>query len=258
MATAKGTAKSASLLKSLHKPGNPIVFANVYDALTARTVGGLPNCKALATASYAVALVADTKDDDMTFEQNLAAAKSIAKVARDLGKPFTLDAQDCYGDRLEEFIRALVREGVAGVNLEDCDKESGKMHSVETAVSRVAKALEVAKAEGVDDFVVNARCDTLIHGGELDEVIERGKKYLDAGATTVFVWGGSIRGGISKEEVVKLVKAFDGRLNVSLKMEGGLSVQELKDIGVARISVGPAIQFKAMDTFKQVAGGLLA
>jgi 2-methylisocitrate lyase-like PEP mutase family enzyme len=47
-----------------------------------------------------------------------------------------------------------------------------------------------------------------------------------------------------------VVKAFDGRLNVSLKMvEGNLTAKELAKVGVSRISVGPAIQFMAMDAF---------
>lgn len=38
------------------------------------------------------------------------------------------DIQDAYGPRLEEAIGALVDLGVADVNLEDCDKETQKMH----------------------------------------------------------------------------------------------------------------------------------
>jgi 2-methylisocitrate lyase-like PEP mutase family enzyme len=56
-------------------------------------------------------------------------------------------------------------------------------------------------------------------------------------------------------------KAFDGRLNVSLKMtegKGDLTVKELAEIGVARISVGPAIQFMAMEAYKTHAEKLLA
>jgi len=130
------------------------------------------------------------------------------------------------------------------------------MYPVEEATSRVQRALKAATDSGVPDFVVNARCDALIRGGTLDEVIERGKKYLEAGATTVFVWGGSKR-GVSGAEVKRLVKEFDGRLNVSLKWTGGLTVAELAEIGVARISVGPAIQFFAIAEFAKKAEELL-
>jgi 2-methylisocitrate lyase-like PEP mutase family enzyme len=184
----------AQTLKSLHTPGRPVVFANVYDILSARAVAALPSCKALATASYAVARANGVEDDDMTLEINLNAARQIGKVAKEFGKPLTLDIQDAYGNRLEEAIKIAIDAGVVGVNLEDCDKDSQKMHSKSTAVSRIKRTLSTAQQQGVPDFVVNARCDALIHGGELQEVIERGKAYLEAGATTVFVWGGSQRG----------------------------------------------------------------
>jgi 2-methylisocitrate lyase-like PEP mutase family enzyme len=52
---------------------------------------------------------------------------------------------------------------------------------------------------------------------------------------------------------------FGGKLNVSLKMgTDGLSIKELSDIGVARISVGPALQFVAMTAFQSEAEKLFA
>ena len=195
----------AVTLKALHKPGQPLVLANVYDILSARAVVALPSCKALATASYAVARAQGTEDDAMTLETNLAAVRGIASVAQEFNKPLTVDIQDAYGSRLEEAIGALVDLGVAGVNLEDCDKETQIMYSQAAAVSRIKRALSTARHHGMPDFVVNARCDTLIHGGKLSEVIQRGKAYLAAGATTVFVWGGSQR-GVSSAEVSEMVR----------------------------------------------------
>jgi 2-methylisocitrate lyase-like PEP mutase family enzyme len=87
-------------------------------------------------------------------------------------------------------------------------------------------------------------------------VITRGKRYLAAGATTVFVWGGGR--GVSRAEVEQLVKEFDGRLNVSLKMTpDGLTVKQLAEIGVARISVGPSLQSIALKAFGDEAENLL-
>ena len=249
--------KLAIVLRNLHVPGKPLVLANVYDILSAQAVAGLPACKALATASYAVARAWGTEDDDMTLEENLNAVQGIGKVAAQFHKPLTVDIQDAYGNKLEEGITGLIDRGAVGVNLEDCDKDTQRMYSPEEAADRIKRVLEAAKGAGVPDFVVNARCDTLIHGGEVEEVISRGEKYLKAGATTVFVWGGSKR-GVSRAEVVRLVEKFNGRLNVALRMSGeSLTVPELAKIGVARISVGPQIQFMAMDHFSQEADKLL-
>ncbi|KIX01844.1 uncharacterized protein Z518_09571 [Rhinocladiella mackenziei CBS 650.93] len=247
---------AALTLRSLHRPGRPLVLANVYDILSASAVASLPSAHVLATTSSAVARAAGTEDDNMTLEQNIAAVRGIGKVAAQHGKPLTVDLQDAYGDRLEEAIKSVIDAGAVGINLEDCDNESQKMYPVDVAVSRVTRALKTAREMGVPDLVVNARCDTLIHGGAMDEVIDRGKKYLDAGATTVFVWGGRKR-GVSRAEVERMVQEFQGRLNVSLKWSEGLTVKELAEIGVARISVGPAIQLFAMDEYQRKAKELL-
>ena len=249
---------AASRLKALHKPGDPVVLANVYDALTAETVAALPSCSAIATASYAVARAAGLEDDDLTFEINLAAAQVIGKVAAKHNKPLTVDLQDGYGDRLKEATAKMIDAGAVGFNLEDWDRGRNGFFGVDEAVSRIKTVLETAESKGVPDFAVNARCDILVHGGELEEVIARGKKYLDAGATSVFVWGGRKR-GVRTEEVEKMVQAFDGRLNVSLKLgaPGALNVKELAQIGVSRISIGPALQLKAMETYEKEAKALL-
>ncbi len=249
--------KVAQTLKALHKPGHPLVLANVYDLLSARALAPLPAAKALATASWGVAKANGLDDDDLDLETNLATAKRVALVARENNKPLTVDFQDGYGDKLEEGIARLIEAGVAGINLEDCDKEKHQMYTPEEATTRVKRAVDAAATAGVPDFVINARCDTLVNGGGLQEVILRGKQYLAACATTVFVWGGSR--GVSKTEVQKLVEEFGGRLNVLLKFSpDGLTTKELAEIGVARISIGPTLQLKAMAAFKQEAEKILS
>ncbi|RFU25764.1 hypothetical protein B7463_g10577, partial [Scytalidium lignicola] len=251
MATLNILAKS---FRALHKPGSPVVLANVYDAASAKAVASLPQAKAIATASYAIAQAAGLEDDDLTKDVNISAVRAIMSVTKESKKPVTVDLQDGYGDQIEEAISELIHLGVVGINLEDYDKEKKTTYTQAEAVNRIKRALAVAQARGVPDFVINARCDILVHGGELSEVITRGQAYLAAGATTVFVWGGSDRGGISRDEVAQLVKAFDGRLNVWMKRSSdSLTLKELAKIGVARISVGPTLQFIAMAHLKQAA-----
>lgn len=246
----------AQTLKSLHKPGQPFVVANVYDILSARAVASLPSSKALGTASYSVASANSLADDDLELETNLSTIKGIASVAKEFNKPLTVDIQDGYGDRLEEAIAALIDLGVVGVNLEDCDKVKKRLYSPEAAAERVRRALATAKNKGVPDFVVNARCDVLVQGGAFEEVLVRGKQYIAAGATTVFVWGG--KRGVSRQEVQTMVKEFDGRLNVMMLLgPNGLGVPQLRELGVARISVGPQIQIKAMEAFAREADKIL-
>lgn len=160
----------ATGLRALHVPGRPLVLENVYDVLSAAAVAPISQCSALATASCAVARAGGTEDDDIALEQNLGAVRLIGLVATKYKKPLTVDLQDGYGDRLAEAIKGVIEAGVVGINLEDCDNQTQKMHPIDVAVKRVKTALQTAKELGVTNFVVNARCDTLIHEGDLGEV----------------------------------------------------------------------------------------
>ncbi|KAM0262790.1 hypothetical protein ACHAQJ_001584 [Trichoderma viride] len=246
----------AKSFKALHIPHRPLVFANIYDAVSARAVASLPGAKALATASYAVAEAAGLKDDTLTRAANVTSARNIASAVKEFGKPLSVDFQDGYGDELEQGITELIQAGVVGVNLEDYNGSTKKLYSASVAADRIKRVLSTATALGVPDFVVNARCDTLVQGGGFEEVIERGHAYLAAGATTVFVWGASR--GVSRAEVVELVKEFDGRLNVLLNLSGGLTTKELAAIGVSRISIGPTLQIGAMAKLQKDAEAILA
>lgn len=184
------TNAEAQSFKSLHVPGRPLLLANIHDPSSARTVAALPSCKALATASYSVALSNKTDDDNLDLETQLTAVRDIAVIARQTGKPLTVDLQDGYGERLEEAVRGMIALGVVGINLEDSDQKTHAILDEVVAVQRIKRALAAAAGVGVPDFVVNARSDSLFRGHPLDEAIRRGKLYLEAGATTVFVVNG--------------------------------------------------------------------
>jgi len=229
----------------------------VYDAATASIIASLPSAKAVATASFAIAATEGVYDDDMTKDQNLAAIKKIAAVVVPKNLPLTADLQDGYDD-IQDTVRKVIALGVVGCNLEDVDSKARKLRTLEDAVNRIRLAVEAAREAGVPEFAINARTDVLGHGGSVEDAIERGKAFLDAGANTVFVWGGPSGRGVSRKEVECLVDALDGRLNVILKMgEGFLTVKELREIGVARISVGPGLYLIAMNAYKDAAEALL-
>ncbi|PWN86820.1 Phosphoenolpyruvate/pyruvate domain-containing protein [Acaromyces ingoldii] len=213
--------------------------------------GAQRTIQAFATASYGVALTANTTDDDLTWKDNRRLSTEIGKAVFASTKadpiPFSVDIQEGYGDELESVIESVIVDaGAVGVNLEDAIRatasEPSKLMETSEAVERIKRTKAKAKELGVPDFVINARTDALIVGSTVDEAIKRGKLYLEAGATVVFVWGGSQR-GVSTDEVKRLAKELDGRLNLSLK-PGGLTLGELSDIGIARASLGPQLLFK--------------
>ena len=149
----------------------------------------------------------------------------------------------------------MIEAGVVGINLEDYDRERDGFFEADKAVERMQTVLKTAKNMGLPNFVVNARCDVLVQGGKLDAVLVRGKRYLEAGAASVLVWGGSGR-GVSRDEIAKMVEAFEGRLNVNIRLSGdtmAVAIEEAAQLGVSRLSIGPQIQFSAMKTLRSTA-----
>ncbi|KAJ5769705.1 hypothetical protein N7520_004264 [Penicillium odoratum] len=241
----------ARILRSLHCPGTPVIFANVFDAPTAEIVAQNPATKALATASFAIAAVRGLDDDDLDLETNIEALKHIIPVALEHGKPITVDIQDGYGDDLESVVTRIIELGASGCNIEDRDNSTGGLLSKEIATERIQRVCHAASVAGVPSFVVNARTDAILLNNDIDDAINRGRSYLHEGATTALVWGGLQR-GLARGEVERISTAFDGRLNVIARLNtGGLSIRELAEIGVARISVGPALWRHAMSSFRE-------
>jgi 2-methylisocitrate lyase-like PEP mutase family enzyme len=256
------TNAKAQNFKALHVPGQPLILVNVHDAVSARIVASLPECKALATASFSVALSNNTSDANLDLETQIVAVKAIAAVAQEANKPLTVDLQDGYGDRLEEAVKKLIEIGVVGINLEDCDQKTDVMFSETIAIQRIKRVLAVAAEAGVPDFVVNARSDTFLRGGTLDEAIRRGKLYLEAGATTIYVLGGG-PGGLTSELVKKTVDGLGGRVNFGLRLPKGedakpLTSTQLAELGVARISIGPQLYFACVEAIKKTANTVFA
>ncbi|GAB1197486.1 hypothetical protein APSETT444_006780 [Aspergillus pseudonomiae] len=237
--------------RNLHTPGHPILLTNVYDAATASLIANHPSTKAIATASYAIAASQGIPDEALTLPRNLAAVRSIAAILKPntlpekkdstentTKLPLTVDVQDGYAD-VAETIREIISVGAVGCNIEDLDGATGQLRPLSEAVARIELAVRTAAELGVPDFVVNARTDVLGDNpggkpGSIEDAIERGRAFLKAGACT-------------------------GRLNVKLVLRDGfLTVPEVKELGVARISLGPELYRAAMSGFMQKADAVLA
>ena len=246
----KAQNEKAKHFRQLCKPGNPIVLTNVWDAATAAIVASHPSTRAMATASYAIAATNGVEDNDLTVEDNMNSIRRVSAVAEAKGLPLTADLQDGYDD-VEQTITTAIAAGVIGCNLEDVNDGTGELRDVNDAVSRIKTVMAAATAAGVPDFCVNARTDVLAYNGTINDAIARGKAYLEAGAVTVFVWGGAGGRGVSRDEVAQLVAGLGGMVNVKMNLRPGyLNARELAEIGVARISIGPELHHKAMAGFR--------
>lgn len=122
-------------------------------------------------------------------------------------------------------------------------------------VERLRAARSAADAVDADLFI-NARTDVYLAEfgapeSRLDEALRRGEAYLAAGADCVFV-----PGVIDAETIATLARELGGPLNV-MAGPGAPPIPELAALGVARVSVGPAIGVAVLDTVKRATAELL-
>ena len=232
-----------------HTDPELLVLVNVWDVASARAVAAAPGCRALATASAAVAAAFGYPDhEQIPIELML---DQLARIAAAVDLPVTADLEAGYGDPAGTVRRALAA-GAVGANLED------RMRPRDEAVAAVEAAVEAAADLGIP-FVLNARTDTYLLAGDrppdavLADTVDRGRAFLGAGADCVFV-----PGRLSAEVIAALVDGFGrGRLSV-LGVAGLPSATELQALGVARVSYGPYPQRRLLADLTGLAGRLHA
>jgi 2-methylisocitrate lyase-like PEP mutase family enzyme len=118
--------------------------------------------------------------------------ENAAAIAQSVTVPVIADADTGFGNQLnmQRTVREFERAGVAAIHIEDqvfpkrCGHFSDKtLIPIEEASQKIRAAVD---ARCDPDFMVIARCDALTVGG-MDEVVRRGKAYLEAGADMLFV-----------------------------------------------------------------------
>src|SRR6266852_1452620 len=218
-------AADAEKLRKLHVPGDPLVLANAWDPTSARVVESA-GMRAIATASNALAPVNGYEDHghlppDVAFG-------ALRRVADAVMLPVTADLEDGYGLSSEEFVDRLADAGACGANLEDTDHRVGTLVDADRHAERIASIKAAARAHGFD-AVINARVDVHVHKGNLQDGLERARRYFDAGADCVypiFLWDVS---AIREYVALGPTKSLYGPDRIALG--------ELATLGVARISV---------------------
>lgn len=230
----------ATRLLDLHRAPELLTVVNVWDAISAQVVSDIEGTRALATASHSIAASRGYEDGE-----NIPVAEMLEEIRRIVAVtelPVSADLEGGYGDPAET-VRRAIGVGVVGANLED------QMRPFDEAVARVAAVMAAAQAEGVADFVLNARTDAFVKGVDnpLEEAVKRGKAFLDAGAPVVFV-----PGRLDEEQVVTLVDAFGPQRLTLIGIPGVPPLARLEELGVARVSYGPMSQNVALTALAEL------
>ena len=239
------------LLRSLHRPGAPLLLPNVWDVATARAVvaAGFP---VVATTSGGVAATLGYADHEgAPGDEMLAAA---ARIARGVDVPVTVDAEAGYGMEPAELVAALRSVGAAGCNLEDSDYSAGSLRDPDQHAEWLGAVRQAASADGYP-LVINARIDVFLGPflagagpGTQEELVpdalRRAHAYLDAGVDCVFpitLW--------ENDALRRFTSEVRGPVNV-VRLPQAPSLAELAELGVARVSWGILLHGDAIRRFE--------
>jgi 2-methylisocitrate lyase-like PEP mutase family enzyme len=245
------------LLRSLHRPGDPLLLPNAWDVATARAVvaAGFP---VVATTSGGVAGALGYEDHEgAPGDEMLAAA---ARIARGVEVPVTVDAEAGYGMEPAELVAALRSAGAAGCNLEDSDYTAGRLRDPDQHAEWLKAVRQAASDDGYG-LVINARIDVFLRpflsgagpGTQeelVPEALRRAQAYLEAGVDCVYpivLW--------EADALRRFMSEAAGPVNV-VRLPPAPSLAELAELGVARVSWGVLMYHGAMARFADELGSL--
>ena len=221
----------------LHQSGT-FVIPNPWDMGSARMMAAL-GAKALATTSAGFAFTLGRPDMGTTTRaENLAHAEAIIS-ATDL--PVSGDFENGFADDpdgVAETIRLAGEVGLSGCSIEDTQMVDGNpAYRFELAVDRIRAAVDAARALN-RPFVLCARADGVMNGVyDVDEAIRRIRAFEAAGADLLYV---PVPPSI--DDLKRIISSVSKPVNaLAAGKVRSLSVSELTELGVRRISLGSQI-----------------
>jgi 2-methylisocitrate lyase-like PEP mutase family enzyme len=243
-------ADKARLFAALHRPGEPLILFNAWDAGSARVVAEA-GARAIATGSWSVA-AAQGYDDSEALPLDLALANA-ARIAAAVDLPVTIDFEGAYAaapDEAAANVARLAATGAIGCNFEDQAIGGEGLHPIEKQAARI-RAIRAATGP---DFFLNARTDLFLKAKKeshdaamVDAALERARAFAGAGASGIFV---PLLDDLSLLE--RFCAASPLPVNV-MAHPGAPSAAEAARAGVARISHGPYPYRLALAALKQAA-----
>ena len=245
----------AEEFRRLHDRKSVLVLPNAWDVPSARLFEdeGFP---AVASARSGMLVWLGLSDGEGI--PSLEFVSAVGRIARVLSVPLSADVMGGLGASPEGVVksmRAVVRAGAVGINIEDFIHETRKLLPVEKQVDRLRALVRLRSSVRVP-FVINARTDAArFASGEdddrLEEAIRRAAAYRDVGADCVYPMGLT-----DAESISRFVKALDFPVNVMVR-KGLPPIPELKRLGVARVSFGPSASYAAMGLLKRASREVL-
>ena len=244
--------EKAANFQALHQGPEVLVIGNPWDAGTTRILTSL-GFKALSTTSAGLAFTLGRRDGtaSVTREDALANAKAIVDAT---ALPVAADLENGYGHAPEaaaETIRLAADAGLVGGSIEDATGDGNNpIYDFQHAVERIAAAVGAAHALPFP-FILVARAENYLHGRpDLDDTIRRLQAYEAAGADVLYAPGIT-----SVEDIRTVCASVKKPVNMLMGIKGAppLSVKQLGELGVRRISIGSGFSRAAFTAFLHAA-----
>lgn len=236
----------------LHESGC-FLLPNPWDAGTTTYLEHL-GFKAVATTSAGFAFSKGLPDGPAAVSRDMMLDhfREIAEVTR---LPVNADFQNGYADEpdgVASSVGLCIATGVAGLSIEDSTGRSDQpLYDFDLAVERIKAARRAIDGSGVP-VVLTARCEAWLVGDPkpLRTSLERLVPFAEAGADCLYA-----PGVVELAEIEQIVKAVSPKpVNVLISTNNcHLTVAQLEDLGVRRISIGGALARAAWGGFVNAA-----
>jgi 2-methylisocitrate lyase-like PEP mutase family enzyme len=237
--------------RKLHESGC-FVIPNPWDAGTARYLRGL-GFKALATTSGGFAFSRGVSDDEAAISLDAMLAH-VAEIVAAVDLPVNADFQSGFAvepEAVAHNVRLCAATGIAGLSIEDATGDRAHpLFELPLAVERIRAARAAIDDSGAEVLLTaRAECFLVGHADPLWESIRRLQAYAEAGADVLYAPGPAKR-----EDIQAIVAAAGAKpMNVLLSSNTGLTVADLAELGVRRVSVGSALARVAWTGFLRAA-----
>jgi len=239
--------------RTLHQSGC-FVLPNPWDVGTAVYLHHL-GIEALAPTSAGFAFSRGRQDGAVPCDEMLAHIREIVEATP---LPVNADFQSGYADEPEDVaanVKLCIATGVAGLSIEDNTGHiDSPLYETSLAVDRIRAAREPIDALGIP-VVLTGRCEAWLVGqaDPFHVAIERLVAYAAAGADCLYAPGVS-----EPKQIAEIVRAVAPKpVNVLVSgFNHHLSVSQLSDLGVRRISVGSGLALVTWNAFIRAARSL--
>jgi 2-methylisocitrate lyase-like PEP mutase family enzyme len=242
----------AQRLRDLHTGPKAFLMPNAWDAGSARMLAshGFP---AIASTSAGIAFSLGVPDyaGAVTQAEMLSA---IQRIARSVDVPVSADLEAGYGvepEQVAKTIELAIASGAVGGNIEDFTGDaSAPLFNPSLAAQRIRAARVAADRSGLA-FTLTARTDCYLADLQdaFAQAVQRANLYREAGADCLFVPGAA-----DATTIAQLVKEIDGPLTVVMGLKGAsLTVSQLEDLGVRRITIGGSLARTTYGLIRQAA-----